>query len=99
MGIAESWTARTPLYQSPRLPPIFQISLSNPPKKLPDFEAIVDHAMLLDIRAGVGKNLSVLVATLPNICSVEKVQQDKLSHNGKSGYRAEPGCCRPPVPA
>lgn len=57
--------------------------LHNPPKNLPDFEAIADQNLLKDILAAVGKNVSDLFAGLPNICSIEKVQQEKLAHDGK----------------
>jgi hypothetical protein len=57
--------------------------LHRPPQNLPDFEAISDQSQLKDILAAVGKNVSDLFAGLPNICSVEKVQQEKLAHDGK----------------
>jgi tetratricopeptide (TPR) repeat protein len=58
--------------------------LHNPPRNLPDFEPATDQAPLEAILAAVGKNVADLFANLPNICSIEKVQQEKLNGNGKT---------------
>ena len=63
--------------------------LHHPPQNLPDFEAIGDQGLLKDILAVVGKNVSDLFTGLPNICSVEKVQQEKLNRDGKSSASLE----------
>jgi ribosomal protein S15P/S13E len=57
--------------------------LHHPPQNLPAFEAIADQGRLNAILAAVGKNVADLFTGLPDICSVEKVQQEKLGHNGK----------------
>ena len=63
--------------------------LHHPPQNLPDFEATADQGILKDILAAVGKNVADLFTGLPNICSVEKVQQEKLAHNGKASASLE----------
>jgi tetratricopeptide (TPR) repeat protein len=59
--------------------------LHHPPQNLPDFEPAADQAPMDGILAAVGKNVAELVSDLPNICSVEKVQQESLSRKGKTG--------------
>ncbi len=58
--------------------------LHHPPGNLPDFEPATDQAPLGAILAAVGKNVAELFANIPNICSVENVQQEKLNGNGKT---------------
>ena len=58
--------------------------LNHPPKNLPDFEPATDQAPLAAILASVGRNVSEFFATLPNICSMEKVHQEALNHGGKT---------------
>jgi len=57
--------------------------LHHPPQNLPDFQPIADQALLKDILAAAGKNVADLFTGLPNICSVEKIQHEKLNHDGK----------------
>lgn len=57
--------------------------LHHPPKNLPDFQPAADQTPLADILAAVGKNVSQFFADLPNICSIEKVQQERLNRDGK----------------
>jgi len=59
--------------------------LHHPPQNLPDFEPAADQAPMEAILAAVGKNVAELVSDLPNICSVEKVQQESLNRKGKAG--------------
>jgi hypothetical protein len=59
--------------------------LHHPPQNLPDFEPAADQAPMEGILAAVGKNVAALVSDLPNICSVEKVQQESLNRKGKAG--------------
>jgi len=63
--------------------------LHHPPQNLPDFEAIADQGLLKDILAAVGKNVSDLFTGLPNICSVEKVHEERLDRNGKTSTAHE----------
>jgi len=63
--------------------------LHHPPQNLPDFEPAADQAQMESILAAVGKNVAELVSGLPNICSIEKVQQEKLGRNGKVGISQE----------
>ena len=63
--------------------------LHHPPQNLPDFEPAADQAPMEGILAAVGKNVAELVSDLPNICSVEKIQQERLSRNGKAGIVQE----------
>ena len=58
--------------------------LHHPPRNLPDFQPAPDQAQLSSILAAVGKNVSQFLANLPSICSVEKVQQERLHRNGKT---------------
>ncbi len=57
--------------------------LHHPPQNLPDFQPIADQGLLKDILAATGKNVADLFTGLPNICSVEKIQHEKLNHDGK----------------
>ncbi len=63
--------------------------IHHPPLNLPDFEPAADQAPMEGILAAVGKNVAELVSDLPNICSVERVQQEKLNRNGKVGLTQE----------
>ena len=63
--------------------------LHHPPLNLPDFEPAADQAPMEAILAAVGKNVAELISDLPNICSVEKVQQERLVRNGKAGSSQE----------
>jgi hypothetical protein len=50
---------------------------------------MADQGPLKDILAAVGKNVADLFTGLPNICSIEKVQQEKLAHDGKASASLE----------
>jgi tetratricopeptide (TPR) repeat protein len=63
--------------------------LHNPPQNLPDLEPAGDQGMLKDILAAVGKNVSDLFSGLPNICSLEKVHQERLDSKGKPSSAQE----------
>ncbi len=58
--------------------------LHHPPQNLPDFEPTADQAHLDAILAALGKNVADLFTGLPNICSVERVHQEKLNRDGKA---------------
>jgi tetratricopeptide (TPR) repeat protein len=57
--------------------------IHHPPQNLPDFEPASEQAPLDAILVAVGKNVSELFADLPDICSVEKIHQEVLTHKGK----------------
>ncbi len=57
--------------------------LNQPPMELPGLVAAADQKQLAPILAAVGKNVAQLFANLPNICSIEKVNQEKLTGDGK----------------
>lgn len=64
--------------------------LHNPPiKNLPDFEPATDQAPLAAILDAVGKNVTQFFANLPNVCSVEDVNQERLTRNGKTASTQE----------
>jgi hypothetical protein len=63
--------------------------LQHSPQNLPDFEPAADQAQLGPILTAVEKNVSDLFASLPNICSVEKVHQERLNRNGKTDAAQE----------
>jgi hypothetical protein len=63
--------------------------LHHPPRNLADFEPAADQGQLDAILNAVGKNVSDLFATMPNICSIEKVHQEKLNRKGKSDWAQE----------
>lgn len=58
--------------------------LHKPPMKLPDLEPATDQKPLPAILEALGKNVTQFFADLPNICSLEKVNQEKLSRDGKT---------------
>jgi tetratricopeptide (TPR) repeat protein len=57
--------------------------IHHPPKNLPDFEPAADQAPMEAILAAVGRNVSELFTDLTNVCSVEKVHQQRLGRNGR----------------
>jgi len=82
----------TPANQNEAVPSAKSIDyLSNPPKDLPDFESVSDQTQVGEILAAVGGNVSRLFANLFNISAVERVQQQKLTHEGEanSGQKFE----------
>ncbi len=64
-------------------PPVDYIHFP-PISNLPDFEPATDQAPLAAILEAVGKKVSELFANLPNISSVEDVNQEMLTRKGKT---------------
>lgn len=63
--------------------------LHHPPQKLADLEPAPDQKPLAAILEAVGKNVAQFFADLPNICSLEKVNQERLNREGKTDRTQE----------
>ena len=63
--------------------------IQHPPEDFKDFTPLSDQAPLPGILANAGKNVAALFSSLPNICSVEKVNQARLTRKGKPDISQE----------
>jgi hypothetical protein len=63
--------------------------LRRPPQNLPGLEPATDQVALPAILSAVGKNISNLFASLPNICSEEAIHQERLGRNGQARAHQE----------
>ena len=63
--------------------------LHRPPQNLPGLEPATDQAPLPAILSTVGKNISNLFASFPNICSQETIHQERLGRKGEAWAQQE----------
>jgi hypothetical protein len=64
--------------------------LHHPPTKdLKDFEPLTDQSQMPVILAALGKNVADFFTNFPNVCSIEKVGQQRLDGDGKIIFTQE----------
>jgi hypothetical protein len=57
--------------------------INHPPvTNLPDFEPAKDQSELAPVLDTMGKNVELLFANIPNVCSIERVLQERLTRKG-----------------